>query len=175
MTERQQKLYDKLLKKVNEYCLGQAAEDVIAAIDDLMENYETPKVVPASKTLRAFKRIVKPKTYTLGARMCGKTLMAAEQFDQHLKDIECVETALKENKNLKCKVATTTASCLMLREELNKKNKALEIIKNKRVDTYYLMQTDTLEEYNRCLHDCKWFPNYPLIQEEYKLLKEVLK
>ena len=33
MNEQQQKLYDKLLKKVNEYCLGQAAEDVIEAID----------------------------------------------------------------------------------------------------------------------------------------------
>ena len=40
MTEQQQKLYDKLLKKVNEYCLGAAAEDVIAAIDALVENYE---------------------------------------------------------------------------------------------------------------------------------------
>lgn len=40
MTEQQQKLYDKLLKKVNEYCLGYAAEDVIAAIDALVENYE---------------------------------------------------------------------------------------------------------------------------------------
>lgn len=40
MTEQQQELYEKLLKKVNEYCLGQAAEDVIAAIDDLVENYE---------------------------------------------------------------------------------------------------------------------------------------
>ena len=41
MTEQQQKLYDKLLKKVNEYCLGQAVEDVVAAIDDLIESYET--------------------------------------------------------------------------------------------------------------------------------------
>ena len=40
MTEQQQKLYDKLLKKVNEYCLGAAAEDVIAAIDALVETYE---------------------------------------------------------------------------------------------------------------------------------------
>lgn len=44
MTEQQQKLYDKLLKKVNEYCLGAAAEDVIAAIDALVDTYETPKV-----------------------------------------------------------------------------------------------------------------------------------
>lgn len=40
MNKQQQELYEKLLKKVNEYCLGYAAEDVIAAIDDLVENYE---------------------------------------------------------------------------------------------------------------------------------------
>ena len=43
MTEQQQKLYDKLLKKVNEYCLGAAAEDVIAAIDALVDTYESKK------------------------------------------------------------------------------------------------------------------------------------
>ena len=43
MNKEQQELYEKLLKKVNEYCLGQAAEDVIAAIDDLVDTYETPK------------------------------------------------------------------------------------------------------------------------------------
>ena len=43
MTKKQQELYEKLLKKVNEFCLGQAAEDVIAAIDALVENYEKPK------------------------------------------------------------------------------------------------------------------------------------
>ena len=40
MTKKQQELYDKLLKKVNEYCLGAAAEDVIAAIDALVDTYE---------------------------------------------------------------------------------------------------------------------------------------
>ena len=43
MNEEQQELYEKLLKKVNEFCLGQAAEDVIEAIDDLVDTYETPK------------------------------------------------------------------------------------------------------------------------------------
>ena len=43
MNEQQQELYEKLLKKVNEYCLGYAAEDVIEAIDALVDNYETPK------------------------------------------------------------------------------------------------------------------------------------
>ena len=40
MNQEQQQLYEKLLKKVNEYCLGYAAEDVIAAIDALVENYD---------------------------------------------------------------------------------------------------------------------------------------
>ena len=40
MTEKQQELYEKLLKKINEYCLGYAAEDVIAAIDALVDTYE---------------------------------------------------------------------------------------------------------------------------------------
>ena len=48
MNKQQQELYDKLLKKVNEYCLGQAAEDVIEAIDNLVDTYETPKVDTAT-------------------------------------------------------------------------------------------------------------------------------
>ena len=51
MNQQQQELYEKLLKKVNEYCLGYAAEDVIAAIDALVETYEPSKVDPVSKPL----------------------------------------------------------------------------------------------------------------------------
>ena len=42
MNKKQQELYEKLLKKVNEYCLGAAAEDVIEAIDNLVDEYEYP-------------------------------------------------------------------------------------------------------------------------------------
>ena len=49
MTEQQQDLYEKLLKKVNEYCLGCAAEDVIAAIDALVDNYERVNHLPKDK------------------------------------------------------------------------------------------------------------------------------
>ena len=45
MNKQQQELYEKLLKKVNEYCLGAAAEDVIAAIDALLETYENAEVL----------------------------------------------------------------------------------------------------------------------------------
>lgn len=41
MNEKQQELYEKLLKKVNEYCLGYAAADMIAAIDALVDTYES--------------------------------------------------------------------------------------------------------------------------------------
>ena len=51
MNEKQQELYEKLLKKVNEFCLGQAAEDVIAAIDDLVDTYECPEVRKKLKAL----------------------------------------------------------------------------------------------------------------------------
>ena len=57
MTKEQQELYEKLLKKVNEFCLGFAAEDVIAAIDALVDTYET-KVDPASEPLEALERII---------------------------------------------------------------------------------------------------------------------
>ena len=49
MNKQQQELYEKLLKKVNEYCLGYAAEDVIAAIDALVENYERVNYLPKDK------------------------------------------------------------------------------------------------------------------------------
>ena len=49
MHEKQQDLYEKLLKKVNEYCLGYAAEDVIAAIDALVDNYERVNHLPKDK------------------------------------------------------------------------------------------------------------------------------
>ena len=59
-------------------------------------------------------------------------------------------------------------------KDAKKYKKAVEIIKKKRVDTYFLMQTDTLEEYNKSLHTCSWFPSYELTEQEYNLLKEIL-
>jgi len=77
MTEQQQELYEKLLKKVNEYCLGYAAEDVIAAIDALVESYETPKVDLTSKPSKALDSII--ETF----------------IDKDSEDIKTVRTALK--------------------------------------------------------------------------------
>ena len=83
MTEQQQKLYDKLLKKVNEFCLGAAAEDVIAAIDNLVDTYETPKGDPTSKALQAIENII--ETF----------------FNKDSEDIKTVKTALEEGEKNK--------------------------------------------------------------------------
>ena len=64
MTEQQQELYDKLLKKVNEYCLGAAAEDVIAAIDALVDTYET-RITVDDYLLTGIKYYIEGGTFTL--------------------------------------------------------------------------------------------------------------
>ena len=77
MNNKQQELYEKLLKKVNEYCLGYAAEDMIAAIDTLVESYETPKVDPVSEPLQALE-IIKNKQVDVGL------LLACESEPEYL-------------------------------------------------------------------------------------------
>lgn len=71
MTEQQQKLYDKLLKKVNEYCLGAAAEDVIVAIDALVDTYECTGQTP-HRALNAIKEQM-PKDDEVGTVEVSKT------------------------------------------------------------------------------------------------------
>ena len=51
---------------------------------------------------------------------------------------------------------------------MSKELKALEIIKEKRVDVWLLFECDSIVEYNQNTHSCC------LNQEEYDLLKEVL-
>lgn len=53
---------------------------------------------------------------------------------------------------------------------IENKLKALEIIKEKNVNVPKLRNSSNLEEYNRCFVDA-----YILTQEEYDLLKEILK
>ena len=65
MNKTQEELYEKLLKKVNEYCLGYAAEDVIAAIDALVESYEN-KI-----------------TVIFGSRANGKTIMLFNAYEEY--------------------------------------------------------------------------------------------
>ncbi len=73
MTEQQQKLYDKLLKKVNEYCLGAAAEDVIAAIDSLVDTYESEEV-KMTEALTILKKYLEPKMFQFRKPYMGITV-----------------------------------------------------------------------------------------------------
>lgn len=142
MTEQQQKLYDKLLKKVNEYCLGAAAEDVIAAIDALVETYEKPK-----------KRISKTKDQLLVENETYQLMLHAFRYYVDSKEYSI--------------------------EGLVKSLKALEIIKNKRLDVSFFMNRieknpkfySTAESMNNSILK---ITTEPLTQEEYELLKEIL-
>lgn len=53
---------------------------------------------------------------------------------------------------------------------IEKAIKALEIIKNKKVNIDILKQVDNVELYNKCIH----YLDRQLTQEEFDLLKEVL-
>ena len=74
-----------------------------------------------------------------------------------------IEEELKENEYLKTELLGQS-------QELNVKNKALEIIKEKGLDIRELMYSYSLYEYNTC----KPIHFEPLTQEEFNLLKEVL-
>ena len=54
---------------------------------------------------------------------------------------------------------------------IEKELKALEVIKNKKVNVFLLINCDSLEEYNSQTYV---YPQRQLTQEEYNLLKEVL-
>ena len=73
MNKTQQDLYEKLLKKVNEYCLGYAAEDLIAAIDALVENYEIEEV-KMTETLTILKKYLEPRLFQNGKPYLGITV-----------------------------------------------------------------------------------------------------
>ena len=139
MNNEQQKLYDNLLKKVNEYCLGFAAEDVIESIDALVDNYEKPKVDTTSKPLEALERIANiemKEQYEFCVDGARYKIVA----DDHKKDIQIIENSLK----------------------------ALEIIKEK-----LMPYVEKYKELGYTI-ECDMIAT-GITQEEYKLLKEILK
>ena len=84
----------------------------------------------------------------------------------HESDYNIIETALKDYENLKLKHRSMQDAVL----DDFKKLKALEIIKEKRVNVQELYYSDNVEEYNEHIsHSEK-----PLTQAEFDLLKEVL-
>lgn len=60
-------------------------------------------------------------------------------------------------------------------EELFKKAKAFDVIKEKYVDMFELKCCSSAKEYNNCISfKIGFIKNYELTEEEYDLLKEVL-
>ena len=170
MNEEQQKLYDNLLKKVNEYCLGFAAEDVIESIDALVDTYECTGQTP-SEALNAIKEQM-PKYDEVGTVEVSKA------------DIRSIETALINYQ--KCMNAWDSGHSVdfsKVRFEIQnllpdpvdtlKKLKALEIIKK------YINIEETggdlfpyhIEEYQYTSSSSEKI----ITKEEYELLKEILK
>ena len=152
MNEKQQKLYDKLLKKVNEYCLGAAAEDVIAAIDALVENYER-YFHPNKNHLSIVKLIGKP---TLEDAL--KTIYNSQDimggYDDFWEAYRMIETALNDAEKYKKAVKTIVKKDVDLE---------YEIFKTKNY-------TDYLKKWKDYLLECEI-----LTQEEYEIIKEVSK
>ena len=93
MNKKQQELYDNLLKKVNEYCLGFAAEDVIESIDALVDTYETPKVDLTSEPLQALQDLSK-LVFIYGGVEQYKIIEKALKALEIIKKRECVYDGL---------------------------------------------------------------------------------
>ena len=110
-----------------------------------------------NKELQALERIINPRITYFCGRMSGKTEMARKEFEQRQKDIECVISALKENEKLK---------------------KMIELIKEKVAPLVNLDITDIGDGSNKLryrIYDSELFAYTNLTQEEYNLLKEILK
>ena len=89
-----------------------------------------------------------------------------------MEDIKIIETALKENVELKKMIKNFNEAIgepQIIPPTIEKQLKALEIIKEKSVDVPLLVNCSILEFYNLFARSKK-----ELTQEEYVLLKEVL-
>ncbi len=167
MTKYQQELYEKLLKKVNEYCLGAAAEDVIQAIDNLVDEYEYP-IDRSNTTKDVFKAL--QVIYNSQDIMGG--------HDDFWEAYRIVETALKALENYRnrmkewqsghsvdfSKVRFEVQNLLPDLNDIGKKLQALKIIK----EYFYKKDIHACLSLDGCISQ----HTHP---KEYELLKEVLK
>jgi len=88
---------------------------------------------------------------------------------------DIIETALKRYEEVKRSYGELQDVIACINCEHRPKLLALEIIKEKQVNMYYLLSVDTVEDYNEII-DMKYatYENFHLTQEEFNLLKEVL-
>ena len=126
--------------------------------------------------LEAWERIKKAETIYVGC--------VSDIHTKYPKETDIIETALKElegikNGSIRLSVNSGENYVAMPKyqyEQDLKKLKALEIIKDKGVNVYYLKYTEDAYDYNRCirgnLQAC--FRLKELNQEEFNLLREAL-
>lgn len=129
-----------------------------------------------SKGLEALEKL----NHTICLNLNNKTLQfnLDKYEDCDCKDIrefcdcyEVIEKELKELYGRREMMARLNEACEphIIEDEVYKKARAFDIIKEKRVNIDYLRSCKSLEDYNNILIE-KW----QLTQEEYDLLKEVL-
>ena len=92
MNKEQQELYDNLLKKVNEYCLGFAAEDIIENIDALVDTYEN-SIEKALKETNDLK--LKVATTRTACHLLKRDLDEAKKALKIIKKRECIFKGLQ--------------------------------------------------------------------------------
>ena len=116
-----------------------------------------------SKELEALERLMQ-KYY----EMCIDTNNNDDEYQKHnlTSEYAIIETALLQLESIR------NNYCVCEKDAI-KKLRALEIIKNKRVQVHILLESNNLEEYNESIYVCEGV-KYKLTQEEFDLLKEVL-
>lgn len=107
---------------------------------------------------------------------CAVSLGLGSQYEEMNNKCDIIESALKDQQKtievLSAEKTILSNNYNELKARHRKQLKALEIIKEKRVDVDWLIcATDTVKDYNDKIKYQKHFLN----QEEYDLLKEVLK
>ena len=149
MNKQQQELYEKLLKKVNEFCLGQAAEDVIECIDNLVDNYERVNHLPENP-YKVARELLKDTTPLQEIN----TPIWVEYTENSDNDKLCYR---------RCQI-----------DVIEKALKALEIIKKK--DLLWSIDWQPFKDSGDYrAWDNELYQSIKLTKEEYELLKEVLK
>ena len=132
-----------------------------------------------SKELEALNKIAYSYGYDENIKIIATALEDYELMKQAkiiVADKKISDDDLEKLKNQRMFICSSGESKieLLFDEETQKKLKALEIIKKKRVDVRYLFQCKSLKQYN-FIYKGTNESNLCLTKEEYKSLKDVLK
>ena len=88
-------------------------------------------------------------------------------YEDIIRDIEIIKQALINEQEQEKEIDRLENQCLDVLGDNIRLKKVLEIIKERQVDVFHLMRSETVEEYNKIWDSSK----YCLTQEEFELLK----